>query len=556
MSEPVDRINPKCSRFNSMDIPLLSSPDSCGPPPLTWRDLLPVPGYVAPKTLVTLKSLLADRALTAKRPRQQPPSLIFRLPAEMLAEIFVEATAGDQEALSTFFPMHFHLVLSHVCGLWRAVALHTPSLWCRVTLHLGGRTSGFGGIKSLAQACFKRSCELPLALVVTSSVATASILPNFCMDLVLPVRHRIRHLDLSLAAIFTESIFKLPKNSLKVLRTLSISALISDDQGPWFRAMSGLEGAPLLESVKLRCVQAATGRLAERHQGMRFDPYLARLPWDRLLELHLEDLEIRDDDAIYALGETTSLVHCSLDLRIMLPLAPVIPFTNMPAPVDLPPPKRKPVTLPALRIFELVVSGHDGPHVTEFFDRLVLPSLKELSIKYKDRQTLPCGTLTALQTRSSFSLERLLVGNRLGDSILPFLESNPLLRCLQLLMCSLELAPLAAALTLASGHASAGLLPRLCTLTLADRWLDGPAAVWAGATTALLKMVRSRRHGGVPQLDEFVFGAQRPLSAKKAARLEHWRAEGLRVRTVTILPERRIAHLMRTDYIQMILFEG
>jgi hypothetical protein len=297
---------------------------------------------------------------------------------------------------------------------------------CRVVLHLGARTRGFSGIKSLAKTCFERSYELPLALVITSSVTDATMIPNLPMDLVLPVRHRIRHLELKLPIVLTESLFKLPKNSLKALKSISIYALISNDEGPWFRSMSGLEGAPLLESVKLSCVHAPGSLMQWRMEELRFDPYLAGLPWDQLTELRIQDLEIRCDDALYALEMTTNLVHCALDLRMFPPLAAVIAFTAMPVPVpaDEPPPKpKKPVMVPALLALELSVSGWNSSPA-DFFDRMIFPSLKELSIKYKDRQDLPCATLTELQTRSSFSLERFALASRNGDSLLPFLHSN------------------------------------------------------------------------------------------------------------------------------------
>ncbi|KAJ6586402.1 hypothetical protein DFH09DRAFT_1432293 [Mycena vulgaris] len=532
-----------------MDMPLLLNPDFCGPP--TRLD-------AAPKSLVTLKSLLSDRALTVKRPRQQPPSLIFCLPAEMLAEMFMQATAEDQDASAMLIPMHFHFVVSQVCGLWRAVALHTPSLWCRVVLHLGGRTAGFGGIKNLAKTCFERSCELPLALIISSSVAKAETIPNLSMDLVLPVRHRIRHLELRLPAVLTESIFKLPKNSLKALRSISIYALVSDaEEGPWFRSMSGLEGAPLLDRVKLSCVHTPGSLVQWRTVAFRFDPYLAGLPWEQLTELDLQDLEIRCDDAIYALEMTTNLVRCSLEVRMFEPLAPVIAFTNVPAapipPIEPPKPK-KPVTLPALHALDLAISGWDSASA-DFLDRLILPSLKALSIKYKDKATLPCATLTALQTRSSFSLERLVLASRTGDSLLPFLQSNPLLVRVQLVFCALQLAPLATALTRKAGGEEAP-LPCLRSLTLSDRWVEEtPRAAWVRVTKAVVRMARSRctQSTAGARLEGFAFGSRAGLSAKQAALMERCVAEGMRVRVITILPERM--QLLRSDYIGLSLWD-
>ncbi|KAJ7140460.1 hypothetical protein C8R46DRAFT_1135670 [Mycena filopes] len=536
-----------------MDVDLSSNPD--------FYDAIRMPTFsdmsASKPSVVTLKSLRADRALTVKRPRQQPPSLIFSLPAEMLAETFLHAVADDQSRSSLLMPMHFHFVLSHVCGLWRAVALHTPSLWSRVVLHLGARTQGFGGIKSLAKTCFERSCELPLALIITSSIFDSSKIPNLSMDLVLPVRHRIRHLELALPAIFTESIFKLPKNSLKALRTIKVSALVWDNNGPWFRSMSALQGAPLLDTVAVTCVYSDGRSFHRRTADLRFDPYLAGLPWDQLTELRLHDVEIRCDDALYMLEMTSGLLRCSLDLQIIPPLVTVIPFTNIPAPTaDLPPPKPKPpVIVPGLLVFELAISGsHSAPE--DFFDRMVFPSLKELTIKYKEKQALPCETLTAMQTRSSFSLEQFTLASRTGDSLLPFLQSNPTLWSVQLVLCALELVPLAAALTLTAG-ASAPILPRLRILTLADRWTaETPASTWAHATKAIIDMVRSRRRvnndDACARLDAFVFGSRAALSAKKIARFQRWREEGMRVRTVTVPPERE--QLTRSDY-NMILWQ-
>ncbi|KAJ6489872.1 hypothetical protein C8R45DRAFT_992036 [Mycena sanguinolenta] len=539
-----------------MDIPLLSNPAFCGTP--RWLG-----DGLGPMSLVTLKSLLSDRALTVKRPRQQPPSLIFSLPAEMLAEIFLQATADDQSPSSMLAPMDSHFVLTQVCALWRAVAIHTPSLWSRIVLHLGRRTTGFHKVKILAKTCFERSCELPLALIITSSVIDSSAIPNLSMDLVLPVRHRIRHLELKLPIIFTESIFKLPRNSLKALRSITICALISDgDDGSWwFRSMSALDGAPLLESVKLSCERDPNSITQWRMTEARFDPYVAGLPWDRLTELVIQDLEIRHEDALYALELTTSLLRCRLDLRIIPPLAPVVAFTTaagLPPPSPPPPPPTlKPVTVPALHTLELAVSGANNAPA-DFFDRLILPCLKELSIVYKDRKPLPCATLTALQTRSSFSLHRLALASRSGDGLLPFFESNPLLSRLQLAFCGLQLVPLANALT--RKPEGSPFLPRLRLLSLADRWTEEtPAGTWALATKAVIEMVRSRRRvqqgggGSSAQLEVFTFGSGAALSAKKAARLNGWRAEGMRVRTASIPPER--AHLTRSDYINRILWQ-
>ncbi|KAF8205167.1 hypothetical protein K438DRAFT_1818656 [Mycena galopus ATCC 62051] len=539
-----------------MNIPLLANPDFCGTSRIaSWHAQA---DRLAPlKSLVTLKSL--RRALTVKRPKQQPPSLIFSLPAEMLAEMFLQAVADDQDPSARLYPMHSHFVLTQVCGLWRAVALHTPSFWCRIVLHLGGRITGFDKITNLAKTCFERSRELPVALIITSSIREAYKIPNLCMDLVLPVRHRIRHLELKLPAVFVESIYKLPRNSLKALRSISVSALVSNDyDGPWFRSMSALEGAPLLESVELRRSYHPGSVTEWQPPRPKFDPYFAGLPWGRLTDLVIQGLDIPNEDAMYALEMTSSLQRCTLDLGTMLPF-PIIPPPAVPvtlAPTNTAPPKPgKLVTLPGLRTLELGFNGNEHT-AAEFFDRLILPCLKELSIICTDPQLLPCAILTGLQTRSSFSLHRFALASRTGDSLLPFLESNPLLSRLQLAFCDLELAPLAKSLTRNPEPGGSTLLPRLRVLSLADRWTEQtPPATWALATKAVIKMIRSRRRvqDGGSLLDGFTFGSSPRLSAKKVARLDRLRTEGMRICTVPIPRDR--ARSTGADYINYVLWQ-
>ncbi|KAJ7096815.1 fungal-specific transcription factor domain-containing protein [Mycena epipterygia] len=511
-------------------------------------------GPLRQKPLLTLRDFLADRSLTVKRTAQQPPSLIFRLPPELLAEICLHSTADDQDVSS---PMRPHLVVSNVCALWRSVALHTPVLWCRVVLHLRARTRGFGGITNLAKACFERSCELPLALIITSSVSDDSRLPNLAIDLVLPVRHRIRHLELSLPAVFTESLFKLPRGSLMALRSIDISVL-TDGHGTWFRSMSALEGAPLLTSVKFGAVYSSAPTFHLHVDGvpqvggkLRFDPHVAGLPWGQLTELCFADVEIRCDDALHLLGVANALVRVKLDVDILKPLMPIIAFTTSIVPATSPevPRRQPPVSAPALRELDLIIGGWaGGSSPVDLFDRLILPSLTQLSINYKLSQNLPCSTLLDLQTRSAFSLQQFSLTSRTGDSLIPFLQSNPFLWRLQLVFSARALAPLAAALM---RDAEIQLLPRLVALTLIDRWAEeARTAAWVRAAKAVVDMARTRwrvdRAAGSTRLESFTFGSGARISATKAARLGRMRQEGMRGSDVYLIERGR--QLSAPDY--------
>ncbi|KAJ7069936.1 hypothetical protein C8F01DRAFT_1016170 [Mycena amicta] len=85
-----------------------------------------------------------------RRPRQQ------RLPAELLARIFLAAADWDpSDASYDLVPF----TVSHVCRLWRIIALHTPALWRRVPLVF---SSYMEGQQNILHARVLRSSSAPL----------------------------------------------------------------------------------------------------------------------------------------------------------------------------------------------------------------------------------------------------------------------------------------------------------------------------------------------------------------------------------------------------------
>jgi hypothetical protein len=323
------------------------------------------------------------------------------------------------------------------------------------------------------------------------------------------------------------------------LRSIDISVL-TDGHGTWFRSMSALEGAPLLNSVKFGAIYSSAPTfdlhvpvVPPIRGKLRFDPYVAGLPWGQLTELYFTDVEIRCDDALHMFGMANALVRAKLDVYILPPLMPVIAFTTSIVPPTSPEPPRRqpPVSAPALRELDLIISGWArGSSPVDLFDRLVLASVTKLSIKYEYAQNLPCATLLDLQTRSAFSLQQFSLISRTGDSLIPFLQSNPSLWRLQLVFSAQGLAPLADALT---RDADTPLLPRLVALTLIDRWVEETLTVpWVRATKAVVDMARTRWRvdwaAGGTRLESFTFGSGAGISGKKAARLGRLRLEGMR----------------------------
>ncbi|KAJ7164660.1 hypothetical protein C8R43DRAFT_236366 [Mycena crocata] len=132
------------------------------------------------------------RAWGAERPRWQAlrPHFIRRLPAEIVARIFVLG-AEDDDMLA--------VAVSHVCRTWRSIALHTPSLWTRISL--GPQEQMWRERVYRAKAC-----PLHVQLVPWRTSRSGKIMARpldvhtvqLCMHIVSPFIHRWRSLEIIL----------------------------------------------------------------------------------------------------------------------------------------------------------------------------------------------------------------------------------------------------------------------------------------------------------------------------------------------------------------------
>ncbi|KAF7316452.1 hypothetical protein MIND_00164200 [Mycena indigotica] len=462
---------------------------------------------------ISLKTILSNSEFMTQHKRQQASSPVLRLPPELLSEIFLLLLATTEDkALRPSFPMHVQLALSKVCGFWRAVALHTPMLWTSVALHLGKHVSNFNGIKELALTCFQRSEPLPLSLTITSETTS---MPNIVSDLVSSARHRITRLQLQMPIAFTESIFKLPMSSFKLLRSIEVSAMLtSGDKGPWFRAMSSLEGATQLKTVVFRCYNPDNTRLERR----LFKPMKSGLRLEQLLHLTLVgSLQVLANDAVNLIGQATNLVQLAIHI------------TRVPEGA----PEPDSVVSSTLRYLDATVSQYSLP---VFLNALKLPSLEELSVRCRGVQNIPCSVFVGLHEKSAFSLRRFLISDRMGDSIFPFLRCSPFLERVQLIQCGSALNTVCKIFTRKAGN-GVPILPHLKELAIVDRWPDErPEVAWDTASQALMAMVRFRRQTGHQMLNYLVFGARKALNEDQVAQLKTWRLEGMEYRLTDLRP--------------------
>ncbi|KAF8208709.1 hypothetical protein K438DRAFT_1961281 [Mycena galopus ATCC 62051] len=119
-----------------------------------------------------------------ERPRWYRPQrihFIHRLPNEIVARIFVLGAEDDD-----MLPVH----VSHVCRKWRAISLHTPSLWRRISLSPNEQMWR----ERIHRA---KACSLDVQLVAQPlDIHTVQM----CMHIVSPFIRRFRSLIVVLSA--------------------------------------------------------------------------------------------------------------------------------------------------------------------------------------------------------------------------------------------------------------------------------------------------------------------------------------------------------------------
>ncbi|KAF8309268.1 hypothetical protein DL93DRAFT_2085853 [Clavulina sp. PMI_390] len=139
--------------------------------------------------------------------RMNTLSPIYSLPSELLSEIFHRAIedlhpfAADRHTRVTSF--------THVCALWRAIAITTSGLWVSIVCgdswsehgsHSPERFESMESIENRVEMALSRSRESPIDVLLDCPyfAEDAKLLPRMFRRLVLPHSLRIRRLELHL----------------------------------------------------------------------------------------------------------------------------------------------------------------------------------------------------------------------------------------------------------------------------------------------------------------------------------------------------------------------
>jgi F-box-like len=328
------------------------------------------------------------------------------LPPEVLAEIFyycspenwIDDNPHDKRAT---------MLSSHVCRLWRQVALSMPRLWSSLSLEI--RTANYESSLSLAKSWLSRSGGCPLKLRILCFDRSRNL--QFLVDTILPLCHRWQ--NLYIVVLFAEiDDFVAAIGHVPRLEMLDLSVLDSPD----FLTTRPLPVRIFESAPKLRNVCLSDGII----------PHGVQLPWDQLTEFRVGLCGVYD--CLEALTWLPNLVKFGVDLAIVkTPPSGAIHHV-----IQLP-------HLTTMTLFPRVNPGY-------FFDHLALPSLAdfeyydEVGCTWKQRQFI------SLLLRSSCSLRRLCLAaprSMKEHHLIQVLEHTPDLRELHVAPLSMSSSALA-----------------------------------------------------------------------------------------------------------------
>ena len=306
---------------------------------------------------------------------------IQKLPVEILTKVFMQLIFGRDFPDQKIYYLHprdprrtltYHLeyptplpfLLSHVCSIWRAVALSSPVLWTLLETPSDGRPSSSKGVTKLLRLWISRSGNMPLTLYVCSTPDGGNSDYNF-MKVLSNHLHRVE--SMTLAYWCTSVPFTKIYGNVPSLRTLKLE----------------VEGVNLTE-LKF---PFSSCPMLQHLEWPTFKTSLADIPWAQLKRLRLNNVS--------AFQAASSLTSCPqlLDVRFRIEA----PSNSIGCHI-----KHE-----NLRKLVLIITA--GYKINALVDSTILPNLTNLQIQYKPASRshegpLHAQTLANMLTRSECHL--------------------------------------------------------------------------------------------------------------------------------------------------------
>ncbi|KAM6501836.1 hypothetical protein JOM56_001813 [Amanita muscaria] len=244
--------------------------------------------------------------------------------------------------------------ISHVCSLWRQIALSTPEFWANVSIKLSRAGNHPRSLK------FMDSGYRAGGLSVGELLLRKLVIHYPCRKLHLSLPH-------TQVTPFIEWLNGPFSDYLEVL-DIDFTRTLWDERRPHLVAIAPTKRLKNLLHVRLA--------------GMcDFQNIIPVIPLKQLQYITLL-FWIPYPNCLNILSECASLVHCRIDVHDIIDYGFKVPTSSA----------RRPVTLPALRVLRLffrpAVYGSDGSHVEKMIQFLSVPRLCHLTLGQKVRANM------------------------------------------------------------------------------------------------------------------------------------------------------------------------
>ncbi|TRM58529.1 hypothetical protein BD626DRAFT_573531 [Schizophyllum amplum] len=223
--------------------------------------------------------------------RGQDDVPIHRLPVELLSQIFMhclEFRGVVTLCAARLDSLHQPIILSHVCALWRDLAIDLPALWRRLSLHpCNGRINQY----QLGRLFIARAKNLPLIVEYEDAVFERDICPC-ALNLVVENLAKIGQLDLWLTQSSVRRFSLLPTDITPSLERLSVQVCPGDQ-----------------EHVQLSMLQRVYTTSPKLHALCWGSPeFPPNVPWSQLVDLCMSPhCQISHSSLAYILSSTPRL---------------------------------------------------------------------------------------------------------------------------------------------------------------------------------------------------------------------------------------------------------
>ncbi|PBK71147.1 hypothetical protein ARMSODRAFT_1083387 [Armillaria solidipes] len=249
-------------------------------------------------------------------------SVLSSLPVEILIEIFQLVVAGDL-GLAEYDVLDVkhspNWVISHVCRVWRSVAVSMPSLWTSVFIEDDSDLLMIDGVPftenkaTLLQEYLTRSNQYPLRVALSSSYDIQKhheiLLPHFtrCTDLNFTVNEGAINMLFTISVEFPD----LKRLSIVVDDISHYPSIPRDPRSTTSPPINGFSKAPHLQEVSLRGIRIF-------HLG---------LPFPQLLSFTGDISHCFECLILFILS--SRLITATLKIDLVPPYSPLsVPFTH------------------------------------------------------------------------------------------------------------------------------------------------------------------------------------------------------------------------------------